>query len=336
MTGVSMETIELNAIDLRLEHTRHKDREAERRLLSSIMERDIQQPLQVSACDQAHVYVLLDGFKRYRCAGKVGMSIVPIQCIAQDVPSGVSAILRQASAGALSTMEQAALIQELYRQYDLSVYDIALRLERSPAWVSVRLGMIEQLSDLVREKIMAGVFPARAYLYGLKGFTRVNNLTKDRVDAFVTAVSGKGLSTRNLNVLSRAYFTGGPALRQLIDQGDVRRALAMLTTEAPVSGERTKGDPLAGELKVAATAIHRIVATGRCPPMNAASLRQEVNLWSDTILKRLDEFTRILKDLYDRSGPTVSSADTVPPGSGSGGDSAAVAHGQKDLEGDTA
>ena len=324
-----METIELTAIDIRLEHTRHKDSDAERRLLSSMMERDIQEPLHVSDCGDGHVYVLLDGFKRYRCAKKLCISIVPVQCIAQDVPGGITTLLRRASAGALSMMEQAALIEELHKQYSLSIYDIALRLERSPSWVSMRLGIIEELSDVVRTKIMTGAFPARAYMYGIKGFTRVNRISAEHVDAFVMAVSGKGISTRNLATLSRAYFTGGPALRQLIGEGDVRRALAMVTADAPMCSDGTKDDAqriFARELKTVATAINRIIAGGGQSSMNTASLRQYVNLWSDAILKRFDEFVTIIKELHDRSGPAVCSADTLSPGSELHRDSAAVAH----------
>lgn len=329
MSGAEMETIELAALDIRLEHTRHKDIDAERRLLSSIMARDIQDPLQVSACGDADVYVLLDGFKRYRCAKKLHISMVPVRCIAQDVPQGVMTLLRHTSAGTLSIMEQAALIEELHKRYSLSIYDIALRLERSPSWVSMRLGIVEQLSDVVRTKIMSGAFPARAYMYGIKGFTRVNSISQELVDAFVTAVSGKGLSTRNLSTLSHAYFTGGPALRQLISEGDVRRALAMVTADAPLKNDGPRDDTsqgIARELKIVALAMGRIIAGGRQAPVNTASLCQYVNLWSDTILKRLEAFSTMIKELYDRSGPAGSGIDTLASGCESQSDSAAAQH----------
>jgi ParB/RepB/Spo0J family partition protein len=312
-----METIELSALDLRLEHTRRKDSEAQRRLLSSIIEHDIREPLVVSACDTAHRYVLLDGFKRFRCAVKLGMSIVPVQCIAQDVPSGVSALFRRTSAGALSTMEEAALIEQLYKKYNLTIYDISVSLERSPTWVSLRLGMISELSDLVRNKIMSGAFPARAYMYGIKSFTRVNKVSQELIDAFVTAVSGKGLSTRNLDTLSRAYFCGGAALRQLVDQGNVRRALAMIAVDTPMQRGKTKDDRdrfFALELKAVATALHRIITDGAEASLSASPLRQDINLWSGEIQKHLEAFTEAIKRLHDRSGPTVSGADTTSSG----------------------
>ena len=138
-----METIELNSIDIRLEHTRRRDKSVERRLLTSIMERDILDPLEVISCSEGKSYVLIDGFKRYRCAKKLAKGIVPVQCIAQDITEGVLSFIRRGTQQSVSTLEEAALLEELHKRYGLSICDIALRTGRSPAWVSMRLSMLE-------------------------------------------------------------------------------------------------------------------------------------------------------------------------------------------------
>ena len=192
-----METIELNGIDLRLERTRVRNSVQERSLLVSITREGILDPLYVTGSIGTQQHVLLDGFKRYRCAQKLGIGMVPVECVAEDIATGIITCLRRNEYGSgLTMLEQAALIEELYRRCAMSIYDIARRLDRSPAWVSLRLGVLDDLSPLVREKIVSGAFSARAYLYGIKGFTRVNNIGKERVDAFVDAVSGKGLTAR--------------------------------------------------------------------------------------------------------------------------------------------
>jgi hypothetical protein len=333
-----VELVELSAVDLCLEHTRHKDSDAERRLLSSIMERDIVEPLQVSVGSQSQSYVLLDGFKRYRCARKLEKGIIPVECIAEDVAGGVVALLRRKAGGALSVMEQAALIQELHDRHALSIYDIALRLERSPAWVSVRLGLIGDLSDLVRGKIMSGTFPARAYLYGIKGFTRVNNVSRQRIDAFVAAVSGKGLSARKLCVLSRAYFTGGSAVERLIIEGDAHRVLRMLSATPEADGDmmlEKRQQRFVKELRATSRSINRIVGSVGDVARGAPSCMQYVNLWCAAIQRHLPEFTKVIKELYDRSGPSECGDDLVPTGRKPQGDSATVTHGCKDPASDT-
>jgi ParB-like chromosome segregation protein Spo0J len=71
-----VEKIEINNLDLRYEKFRLKSKEIERALLASIIEHDIQEPLKgIDLGDGAKI--LLDGFKRYRCAKKLKIGMVP-------------------------------------------------------------------------------------------------------------------------------------------------------------------------------------------------------------------------------------------------------------------
>lgn len=314
-----MEQIELNAFDLRLEHTRCKNAIVERRLLTSIMERDIEEPLSVAQCEIPDMYVLIDGFKRYRCARKLGKGMVPAQSVAQDVPCAILAMIRRRESHGLSTLEQSAMIEELHKRYNLSIYDIALRLNRSPSWVSMRLGMIEELTPLVRTKILSGAFPVRAYMYGIKGFTRVNRIAPERIDALVTALSGKGLSTRELFTLSRAYFTGGTTMERLIIEGDARRALRMLSAQPDCSAEPSldgRQREFIKDLGTTLTGMNRIIANGADMRQGAAAFMQHVNHWSGAIGKRLTDFSTLIKGLYadSRTGQTSRGSDVAPAG----------------------
>lgn len=313
-----METIELNSIDIRLEHTRHRDWFVERQLLASIMERDILDPLEVIACSEGTSYVLIDGFKRYRCAKKLAKGIVPVQCIAQDITEGVLSFIRRSSGlRGVSTLEEAALLEELHKRYGLSIYDLALRTGRSPAWVSVRLSMLEGLSVKVRRCIMTGAFPARAYMYGIKGFTRVNRIPSSRVDAFVGATSGKGLSTREIFVLSRAFFTGGPGIEQLVLEGDVHKALRVISGEVgagavPQADEAQQS--IIKELSNVLVAINRVRANAPSLRTDNSEVNHHVNYITTIILNRLEEFSTVVKELHDRSGPADSGVDALPSG----------------------
>jgi ParB/RepB/Spo0J family partition protein len=320
-----MEQLETNAIDLRLEHTRCKNPQTERRLLASIMERDIEEPLTVAPCDIAHTFVLLDGFKRYRCAKKLGKATIPAQIIATDVPCAIFHLIRRQESHSLSTLEQAALIQELNQCYSLSIYDIAVQLNRSPSWVSMRIGMLEEMSPLVRDKIVSGAFAARAYMYGIRGFTRVNKTPQERIDALVTALSGKGLSTRELILLSRAYLTGGKAVEGLITEGSVRRALQILTTAPPDSGDPPLDAPQQDfivALSTILTNIDRVKATTIHIRKVPVPCRERINNLSGAIVQKLDEFSTVIKDLYavSRPGSSGSGVDALPAGRASGSD----------------
>lgn len=321
-----METIERNSLDLRFEHTRQKDTAVERRLLSSIMERDIVDPLLVSLCKETGSAVLLDGFKRVRCAAKLNKNIVMVEYIGEDVVDGVLSFLRRDQTGGLCILEQAGLIEELHKKYGLGVSDIARRLERSPSWVSVRLGMIGELSDLVREKILSGAFPARAYMYGIKVFTRVNKTGSSSINVFVEAVSGKGLGTRDLIALSRAYFTGGLTVQRMIVEGDAHQTVKLLAAQ---SGPCADGTLSAGQqsfinnLKTIAGVMSRVVASAPSLTAGTARYMQYVNTWSAVIDKSLAAFSQTIKELHDLSRPVDHGTHTLQSGSGPQGNSAA-------------
>ena len=212
------------------------------------------------------------------------------------------------------------MIEELHKRYNLSIYDIALRLNRSPSWVSMRLGMIEELTPLVRTKILSGAFPVRAYMYGIKGFTRVNRIAPECIDALVTALSGKGLSTRELFTLSRAYFTGGTVMERLIIEGDARRALRMLSAQPDCSAEPSldgRQREFVKDLATTLTGMNRIIANGADMRQGAAAFMQHVNHWSGAIGKRLTDFSTLIRGLYadSRTGQASRGSDVAPAGS---------------------
>jgi len=67
--------VELSSLDLRYQSYRMKEAAAEGRLLASIAQRGIGEPLEGVAREA--VNVLLNGFKRYRCARKLQLQTVP-------------------------------------------------------------------------------------------------------------------------------------------------------------------------------------------------------------------------------------------------------------------
>jgi hypothetical protein len=242
---------------------------------------------------------------------------------------GILTLLRRQESRGTSTMEQAALIEELHQQYGMSIYDIAASLCRSPSWVSMRLGMLDELSSLVRGKIMSGAFPARAYLYGLKGFTRVNRIPMEEVDACVNALSGKHLGTRDLFILSRAYFNGGESVRRLIIDGDVHRALRVLknsVASAPDHEMSVTERTFLGFLMDASAAMKQVLYHTRHIQGMGADFSNHVNLWCSSIMNITQPFQSIITELYERTGPAVRSVDAVPAGAKQEGDCPVAAH----------
>jgi len=315
-----MELVELQCIDNRLAHTRLKNNNVEKLLLLSIQQQNILQPLLVVQQQNQQHYVLIDGFKRYRCAQKLGINNAPVDFIGTDVVCGIVTLLQRNASKGLTTFEQAALVDELHRNHSMNIYDIAKSLQHSPSWVSKRIGLFDELSDLVREKIMSGAFPIRAYMYQIRMFTRVHKVSASSVDACVKALSGKQLSTRELAILIPAYFTGKKELQELIDKGNAHKVLTMIKDSVRVPSATSAFTPKEHAL---VTLLKRIVHDisymyNRSKSINECNDLADlntINIWCAELKMHLPQLQKTVQDLYDNTTrKTNDSTDTVPAG----------------------
>ncbi len=220
------ETVEIFTLDLRYEACRLKSAGAEKVLLGSILENGIRDPLQ--GVDIKSCHILLDGFKRYRCAVKLGIGIVPYTSLGDDEALGLITLLRTSNAKSLNILEQARLIDELQSAHKMSTADIAGMLEKSKVWVSVRAGIIRQMSPTVAAHIFAGRFPVYSSMYTLRLFMLINSVKKEDIHAFVDLVAGRGLSIREIDLLASGCFKGPEDFRQQIGAGNIAWGLDRL------------------------------------------------------------------------------------------------------------
>lgn len=295
-----MQEIEIQKIDRRWESLRLPNESQERVLLSSISSGGIREPLQGVLLGET--LLLLDGFKRLRCSQKLGIQRAPVVSLGADEAGGMLALLRQSNAHALSTLEQAALVDELKARYHLSVTEIARHLERSAAWVSVRLGILSQMSESVREAIFTGKFPARSYLYTLQSFTRVNKIPQSEITQFVRAASGKNLSLRQIDLLAHGYFRGGAELKAQIQQGQISWTLDQLQKsqirESPQMGQRETRVLL--DLELAQKYLHRLLAGLQQPGLAGNEFFAQADLIVSGILSVLPRFHKSLEVWHDK------------------------------------
>ena len=233
-----MNEIEISQIDLRFEGLRLKDKSAEQVLLSSIIAEGIREPLQCVVRTSLPA-LLLDGFKRLRCAVKIGLSTIPVASLGDNERLAMLELLRASNARSMNILEQAAWIDELHEAQGLSISEIARCLERSPAWVSVRFGLIGNMSAQVKAAVFGGQFPVRAYMYALLPFTRVKGMKNtEETEVFVRAVSGQGLSARVIGLLAECFFKGSAQMKEQILVGNLDWTLEQLKTQ---DGKRSKG-----------------------------------------------------------------------------------------------
>lgn len=292
--------VEITSLDLRFEGCRLKHQSAERGLLASILENGIRDPLQ--GVDTQEERILLDGFKRYRCARRLGIGIVPYCSLSRDAASGIIELLRISNAKSLNIVEQARLIEELKSSYQMTTADIASLLEKSKSWVSVRSGMMHEMSPLVREKIFCGQFPAYAYLYILRPFIRINGIKRGDIDEFVGLVAGKNLSIRDLERLAKGYFKGSDELREQLRKGDIRFGLTGLGDKfRKEEGCTSSEQAMLRDLELTQVYIKRVMTRSSELGFKTRAFFAQANLLTGGILRQMDMFTEVVKEFHARS-----------------------------------
>jgi hypothetical protein len=302
--------VDMTSLDLRYEGFRLKAPAVEERLLGSMAQRGIEEPLEgvdLSAADrQAGVQglrVLLNGFKRYRCARKLRLATVPYRSLGQDAAAAILGLLRAANDRALSILEQAAFIDELKNARQLSVADIAAQLSRSKAWVSVRVGLLAQMSESVRRQLFAGAFPVYGYMYVLRPFMRLNGENAAAIEEFVTAVSGQGLSVREIEQLAHGFFRGPASFREEIRKGNLALPLERMRQRPPSPDACSEFERvLLGDLEITQKYMQRVMGKSQDQRLQSRAFHAQCHLLTLGILSRSQAFFHTLRQLHDRNG----------------------------------
>ncbi len=292
--------IELSQLDLRYEGFRMKNPGLEERLLGSIAQRGIEEPLE--GVEMGAVRVLLNGFKRRRCALKLRLARVPYVSLGPDEVAGILSLLRISNTKALSLLEQAAFIDELKNVQKLSVAEIATELSRSKAWVSMRLGLMSEMSPQIRQHLFRGAFPVYSYMYSLRPFMRMNGVKPDEIDSFVQALAGKKLSVRQVEQLAQGYFRGPEFFRAEILKGNLALPLERMA--------RVPQDPdgcsefervLLKDLEIVQKYMLRVMGKGHDQRLSSRPFHAQCHLLAGGILSRNAGFLQSLRQLHDRS-----------------------------------
>jgi hypothetical protein len=294
--------VELASLDLRYESFRLKQPALEERLLASILQRGIQEPLEGVEVQQ--VKVLLNGFKRYRCARKLRLGTVPYCSLGQDEAAAILDLLKLSNNRSLSLLEQAAFVAELKNARGLNVAEIAAELSRSKSWVTMRLGLLAEMSAPVRQKLFAGAFPVYSYMYLIRQFMRMNGIQPEQIEAFVLATSGQGLSVREVEQLAHGFFRGPDSFRQEILKGNLALPLERMR-QVPQSPDGCSEFErvLLGDLELTQKYMQRVMGKSQeHDKLTSRAFHAQCHLLTAGILSRSRAFLDTLRTLHDHNG----------------------------------
>ena len=295
------ESVERSSLDLRYEGYRLRNDAAEARLQASISERGIEEPL--CGVDTPQSRVLLDGFRRNRCAVVLGIECVPYVSWGEDAVQGIASLLSARRQRTLTILEQARFVDELLNTQEMTLADVAELLSRSKAWVSTRRNLLQAMSPAIQQIMFRGAFPVYSYMATLRPFMRMNGVDPKDIDSFVQAVAGTKLSVREIELLAHGYFRGTPSLRQALEQGHWKWTLDQMQAvgEDPAGlSEFERG--LLRDLERLLQVMQSVMTRCDSPRLETRGFYAQANLLLASLLSRRESFFKKMEEFHDRSG----------------------------------
>jgi ParB/RepB/Spo0J family partition protein len=292
MLEMDNKTIDINKICIQNKILKLRNKKAERDLLSLISEKGVLEPL--LGIFKGDTFSLVDGFKRYRCCKKLHIDILPIEVIAIDEANAFIKILKLSNSKTLHILEQAKFIKELYEKHSMTMESIGYSLEKSRFWVSSRIKLLKEITPLMKEKIFSGAFPVWNAMGILHQVKRLSIAGDQEIDEFVTAVSSKGLSVKDIDLLANGYFKGGDEFKYQIKNGNFTWSINKLkdvNTQSDTLNDNEKR--LLKDLEIASKYISRIIF--KLPQLqNNNNFHSTGGLLAEGILNKSDKFKEIL------------------------------------------
>ena len=295
------ENVERSSLDLRYEGHRLRDDAREARLLASIAERGIEEPLE--GVDTPGGRYLLNGFKRLRCAKKLGIHGVPYVSLGEEEAAGIVSLMRVATDKTLGILEQARFVVDLLEIHGLELADVARSLSRSKGWVCMRRNLLSEMSLEIQRILFRGDFPVYSYMYALRTFRRMNSISQGEIETFIKAVSGRRLSVRDIELLAKGYFQGPESLKHAIASGKLTWSLErMKSVPEDREGCNEFERVLLKDLQILQKYMQRVVTKCHDSRLESRAFLAQANLLTGGLLSNFDAFCERMKEFYDRTG----------------------------------
>jgi ParB-like chromosome segregation protein Spo0J len=220
--------LEFHQLDLRYEALRTRDARRERQLLASLSERSQQVPVVVvvaSSCSPGPgapgaagaaavptPYVLLDGYKRVRALRRLHVDTVRATCWALSEMEALLLERQMRTGGGDSALEQGWLLREVRDRFGLCAKELCRRFDKTPSWVSRRLGLVSELPESIQQRVRSGELAPYVAMKYLLPLARANRQVAEQVAQGLPAQ----VSIRAAGALYAAYVGGDPATRARI------------------------------------------------------------------------------------------------------------------------
>lgn len=187
LTPATLAQVEIAELTEDLGYLRLRTPETQRDMEQSLVRHGQLTP--ILACRDAERLIVIDGFKRLRAARSLSWMRVWTQ-VWEGEHLNAKLLLWQCNQGhGLTDLEEAWVVQALYREDRLAQPQIAQLFGRHKSWVCRRLMLAEGLSDEVQADVRLGLVSATAA-------REIGRLPRGNQDEAARLISRRGLTTR--------------------------------------------------------------------------------------------------------------------------------------------
>ncbi len=305
-------TAEIHQFNLHFEGYRIRNKLQEKEVQESVRLNGILEPLEVIL--KADQLYLLNGFKRFRAAKKLGLQIIPWVQIGEDEIGGITNLIRQSQTKRLNILEEAKFLATLSNKKSLS--ELAVLVDKSIGWVSMRLQLIKDLDAQIEQRLFTGAFPVYAYMYFLRPFIRMKGVSNSEILEVVSLLSGKNLSIRQIEYLIEAWFHGSEPLKAQLKSGKVRQVLKQIQQLAKedVGGCTESESRMLRMLESMLAYMHQFQLACENKKLKSNSYRCQANYLTNAILTNHTVYIERMKVYHDYLGQTSVDLSTASAG----------------------
>jgi transposase len=151
-------------------------------------------------------------------------------------------------------LEQSWLLLELKQRFGFSLEELGRRFGRSVSWVSRRLALVQELPEVVQQRVQRGEIVAHGAAKYLVPLARAN---RQVCLELVEGIGSTRLTSCDLGILYRAYQTGNWVTRQRLLEAPLVFLKSHKIQAAPALVEPSLGDSLLSDLEVLSSAARR-------------------------------------------------------------------------------
>ena len=203
--------LEFHQLDRRWEQLRVREPRQQRRLLASLADSGQQTPIVVVAAGPPDRYLVIDGHKRVAALEQLGRDTVQATVWAMSEAEAILLSRSLRFSPQESALEQGWLLAEMEQRFGYGLEELARRFDRSPSWVSRRLGLVELLPEAIQQQVREGRLAAQV---AMKYLVPVARVSADDCTRMAAAFVTHRCNTRQAGQLYTAWRQGTRAVRE--------------------------------------------------------------------------------------------------------------------------